>query len=196
MEAWLGGVGGLWLAAEHGAVLRSPESGEWGLYRSDYRADWKERVRQVLDHFVDRTPGSLVEEKEFSVVWHYRMADPEFGEWLANELVSTLEQMLAETELRAFRGQKIVEVKPMWANKGEVIGQLAGAAPEVDFCLAAGDDRTDEDLFARLPENAWTIHIGDRHTRAKYCLSNPHELRRLLTRFAAAEERTESRAAG
>ncbi|HZG50685.1 MAG TPA: bifunctional alpha,alpha-trehalose-phosphate synthase (UDP-forming)/trehalose-phosphatase, partial [Pyrinomonadaceae bacterium] len=195
LESWLGEIRGLWLAAEHGAIMRSPETMSWEVYRPTYTAEWKEQVFPVLEHFMDRTPGSLIEEKEFSLVWHYRMADPEFGEWLANELVSNLEQMLADTELRAYRGQKIVEVKPGWANKGEVLARLSESATDAEFCLAAGDDRTDEDLFARLPEDAWTIHIGDRRTRAKYCLSDSHELRRLLARFAAAG-RTESRAAG
>jgi trehalose 6-phosphate synthase/phosphatase len=195
LESWFGDVKGLWLAAEHGAILRSPETLQWEMYRPDYTNDWKEPVFPVLEHFVDRTPGSLIEEKEFSLVWHYRMADPEFGEWLANELVSNLEQMLADTELRAFRGQKIVEVKPGWANKGEVLARLTESVPKAEFCLAAGDDRTDEDLFARLPEDAWTIHVGDRRTRAKYCLSDSNELRQLLTRFANAA-RTEGRAAG
>jgi trehalose 6-phosphate synthase/phosphatase len=196
LENWFGAVKGLWLAAEHGAIMRSPETMRWEPFRPDYASDWKERVFPVLEHFMDRTPGSLIEEKEFSLVWHYRMADPEFGEWLANELVSNLEQMLAETELRAYRGQKIVEVKPGWANKGEVLARLSQSAPCTEFCLAAGDDRTDEDLFARLPENAWTIHIGDRHTRAKFCLANPRELRRLLTRFVEARHPAGSRAAG
>ena len=40
------------------------------------------------------------------------MAEPEFGEWLANELVSMLEAALAQTELRAFRGKKIIEESP------------------------------------------------------------------------------------
>jgi len=61
----------------------------------------------ILEHFVDRTPGSFVEEKKYALVWHHRLADPEFGGWLANELVSMLEAMLAETELRAFRGQRV-----------------------------------------------------------------------------------------
>jgi len=195
LESWFGEVKGLWLAAEHGAIMRSPETMRWELYRPNYTSNWKERVAPVLEHFMDRTPGSLIEEKEFSLVWHYRMADPEFGEWLANELVSNLEQMLADTELRAYRGQKTVEVKPGWANKGEVLARLSESAPRAEFCLAAGDDRTDEDLFARLPEEAWTIHIGDRRTRAKYSLADSHELRRLLTRLANAG-RTESRAAG
>jgi trehalose 6-phosphate synthase/phosphatase len=124
------------------------------------------------------------------------MSDPEFGEWLANELVSNLEQMLADTELRAFRGNKIVEVKPGWANKGEVLARLTEAAPRAGFCFAAGDDRTDEDLFARLAEDAWTVHIGDRRTRAKYCLSNAEELLQLLARFADAARVRESHAAG
>jgi trehalose 6-phosphate synthase/phosphatase len=194
LENWFGHVPGLWLAAEHGAIMRSPDTMRWELYHPSYTSEWKEQVFPVLEHFMDRTPGSLIEEKEFSIVWHYRMADPEFGEWLANELVANLEQMLADTELRAFRGNKIVEVKPGWANKGEVLARLTEAAPHAAFCLAAGDDRTDEDLFARLPVDAWTIHIGDRRTRAKYCLSNVEELRQLLARFAAAQ-RTESHAA-
>src|SRR5439155_18964638 len=60
----------------------------------------------ILEHFVDRTPGSFVEERKYALLWHNRTAEPEFGAWLANELVSMLEAMLAETELRAFRGEK------------------------------------------------------------------------------------------
>jgi trehalose 6-phosphate synthase/phosphatase len=189
LEAWLGHAKGLWIAAEHGAIIRSPHTGAWELYRTNYSDEWKQGVLPVLEHFVDRTPGSFIEEKEFSVVWHYRMSDPEFGEWLANELVANLEQMLAETELRAFRGQKSVEVKLVWANKGEVLARLGESSPvEPGFCLAAGDDRTDEDLFARLPADAWTVHIGTGRSRAQFCLSDPQELRQLLNGFAEAAQ--------
>ena len=34
-----------------------------------------------------------------------------------------LEGMLAETELRAYPGKKIIEVKPMWANKGSFVNE-------------------------------------------------------------------------
>jgi trehalose 6-phosphate synthase/phosphatase len=140
----------------------------------------------ILEHFVDRTPGSFVEEKKYGLVWHYRMAEPEFGEWLANELVSMLEAMLAETELRAFRGEKIVEVKPTWANKGEAIHRLLRNFPDPDFILAAGDDRTDEDLFERAPHNAWTVHIGPGPTRASYVVTDLQVLRGILEVLATA----------
>jgi trehalose 6-phosphate synthase/phosphatase len=184
LESWLGRVPRLWLAAEHGGAVRSPLTGAWETYRPNYEPEWKDGVRQVLEHYGDRTPGSLVEEKEFALVWHYRMSDPEFGEWLANELVATLELMLAETELRAYRGHKIVEVKPVWANKGEVLARLEASVPEADFVFAAGDDRTDEDLFDRLPETAWSVHVGVNRTRARHSLPSPEALRELLSALA------------
>jgi hypothetical protein len=65
------------------------------------------------------------------------MGEPEFGAWLANELVSMLEAMLAETELRAFPGEKIVEVKPVWAKEGEAFERLLTACSQPDLLFAA-----------------------------------------------------------
>jgi trehalose 6-phosphate synthase/phosphatase len=177
---WFGKVRGLWLVAEHGAEFKAPSEPAWQALRPQSTTEWKATVMPILEHFVDRTPGSFVEEKKQALVWHYRMAEPEFGEWLANELVSMLEAMLAETELRAFRGEKVIEVKPVWANKGEVLEHLLMAYSNPDFIFAAGDDRTDEDLFERLPEHAWTVHVGPGPTRASFVTTDFQSLRRLL----------------
>jgi trehalose 6-phosphate synthase/phosphatase len=115
------------------------------------------------------------------------MADPEFGEWLANELVAVLEDLLAETELRAVRGQKSVEVKLTWANKGEILAHLEAVGPPPDFRLAIGDDRTDEDLFERMPADAWTVHAGKGPSVARFRLPHPFAVRRFLEELAAAD---------
>jgi trehalose 6-phosphate synthase/phosphatase len=186
LERWFGQIPQLCLVAEHSAELRSASASTWEPLRPQASTDWKQTVMPILEHFVDRTPGSFVEEKKHALVWHYRMAEPEFGEWLANELVAMLEAMLAETELRAFRGEKIVEVKPVWANKGAAIERLLRdfAAPE--FILAAGDDRTDEDLFERAPANAWTVHIGPAATRAAFVVTDLQAFRGILELLATA----------
>jgi trehalose 6-phosphate synthase/phosphatase len=186
LARWFGKIPQLGLVAEHGAELKAPSAATWESLRPRAPADWKPTVMPILEHFVDRTPGSFVEEKKYALVWHYRMAEPEFGEWLANELVSMLEAMLAETELRAFRGEKIVEIKPVWANKGEAIDRLLRDFPRADFILAAGDDRTDEDLFERAPANAWTVHIGPAPTRAAFVVPDLLTLRGILESLAAA----------
>lgn len=189
IEGWFGDIRGLWLSAEHGALLRVPTSGAWGSLRPAAATEWKSRVVPVLEHFTDRTPGSFVEEKEHSLVWHYRMADPEFGDWIANELVATLEGMLASTELRASLGKKAVEVRPAWANKGSAISHIEELVAPVGFRMAIGDDVTDEDLFEQLPRETWTIHVGDGPTRARFRLEGPADALRSLERLLAGAPR-------
>jgi trehalose 6-phosphate synthase/phosphatase len=188
LERWFGGIAGLWLAAEHGAVVRPAGSAQWQAHRLAGTPEWKQHVRRVLEHFVDRATGSFIEEKDFSLVWHYRTAgDSDFAEWLSNEVLVTLERGLANTELRAVRGRKSIEVKLAWANKGEVLARLESVPQSPDFLLAAGDDRTDEDLFARLPPDpgrVWTVHVGDQASRARYRLRDSNGMLDLLNRLA------------
>src|SRR5581483_991536 len=183
LERWFGHLSKLGLAAEHGARWRVPGSAHWEGRSTD--GAWKQTVRPILQHFVDRTPGSFIEEKEFALVWHFRSIEPEFGDWLATELVAMLEGMLAETELRPYRGHKIVEVKPAWASKGSFVAELLREVTAPEFILGMGDDQTDEDLFAKLPEGAWSVYVGSKPSKARYSVANPASVRRVLRQFLA-----------
>ena len=178
LQHWLSEVPLLGLAAEHGARWRMPGSDAWEGRPAEI--EWKGPVRPILQHFVDRTPGSFIEEKEFALVWHFRTIEAEFGDWLATELVAMLEGMLAESELRAYRGNKIVEVKPIWANKGALATELLPRFVDAAFVMGIGDDRTDEDLFTHLPETAWSVRVGVGPSKARYSVTDISALRRLL----------------
>ncbi|MFH0751770.1 MAG: bifunctional alpha,alpha-trehalose-phosphate synthase (UDP-forming)/trehalose-phosphatase [Chloroflexota bacterium] len=180
LERWFGDLRGAWLAAEHGALLRGPDGGEWLPLRPGADVEWKARIRPVLDHFTARAPGSSVEEKEYALAWHFRQVEPEFGDWLANEVAATLDQQLAGTELAVLRGNKVIEVRFAWATKGEVAAWVRSAGSPPDFELALGDDRTDEDLFERLPAEAWTIRVGPGATRARFRVPGPRAALALL----------------
>ena len=188
LEAFFGHVPDPWLIAEHGGRVRSPRTREWEMARPRPDNEWKARVLPVLDHYIDRTPGSFLEEKELALVWHHRLADPEFGERLANELVATLDEMLADTELQAIRGNKTVEVRFAWANKGAVVDRLQSLRPDADFRLAIGDDRTDEDLFQRLRGEAWTVRVGEGTSSARYSVDSPGEVLAFLETLVSAAE--------
>ena len=181
IERWFGDIPNLGLAVEHGARYRYGGTTEWRAHSGD--SQWKSKVRPILDHFVDRMPGSFVEEKEYALVLNYRSAEAEFGDWLATELVSMLEGMLADTELRAYRGNMTVEVKPGWANKGEFVRALVASENAADFILAIGDDRTDENLFAQLPAGSWSVHVGDSPSSARYRVFDLRRVRELLARI-------------
>jgi trehalose 6-phosphate synthase/phosphatase len=188
LELWLGQVPRLGFAVEHGARWRLPGDTEWqGVCPP---AEWKAKIRPIFDHFVEQTPGSFIEEKECALVWHYRTAESEFGEWLATELVSMLEGMLAETELHVYRGQKVVEVRPIWANKGAVANEFLTEYADAEFILGIGDDRTDEDMFARLPAHAWSVHVGADSTKARYRVPDTSGVRELIYRLAEYKLKT------
>ncbi len=187
LEQWFGGLQGLWMAAEHGALLRPAGSIQWEPLRADHSRRWLERVRPVLQHFVERTPGSFIEEKEFSLVWHYRLSESRFSDWLAQELVAMLEDMLAETELRAIRGRKIVEVRPGWLHKGAVAKRFVEICGPAEFQMAVGDDRTDEDLFEALETASWTVHVGTGRSRARFALRGPADMVEILRQMTDPE---------
>ena len=192
LERWFGKVPGIWLAAEHGALLRGPRDDAWHPLRPGADLEWKERIRPVMKHFSDRAPGSLVEEKEYALAWHFRQVEPEFGDWLANEVAATLGQQLAGTELAVLRGNKVIEVRFAWATKGEVASRLRSLGEAPAFELALGDDRTDEDLFERLPPAAWTIRVGPGPTRARFRAPRPAAALALLASLAPPSSRRRS----
>ena len=168
LDGWFGGIAGLWIVAEHGILLRDPRSRSWRPLHAVVDASWKDGVCPTLELFADRLPGSFVEEKEYGLAWHYRLADPEFGTFLASELVALLNIQLVGTDLVVLSGRKVIEVRFGWATKGDAALAIRNWIPAPDFELAAGDDRTDEDLFGRLPDTAWTLHVGPAASRARY----------------------------
>ena len=52
--------------------------------------------------------------------------------------------------------------------------------PERDFILAVGDDTTDEDTFAVLPEDSYTVKVGFGDTNAKFHVNSFKDVRDLL----------------
>jgi trehalose 6-phosphate synthase/phosphatase len=184
LAVWFDGLPRLWLVAEHGALVRDPKTGTWRPLRPGADSAWKSAIRPILEAYADRAPGSFVEEKTFALAWHHRLADPEFGEWLANELVSLLDRQLAGTELVVLRGHKVVEVRLAWANKGQAVAQIRSLGPRPEVEVAIGDDRTDEDLFARLPKRAWTIRVGHGASRARHRVADHRAALALLAALA------------
>jgi trehalose 6-phosphate synthase/phosphatase len=164
------------LVAEHGAWIRD-DRGKWAT-TGDYNTDWKETIRPILERFKRRTPGALVEEKDFSLVWHYRRSDPELASVRVAELKETLYFLTANLKLDVAEGNKIVEVKNAGINKGHAA--MKWISEKWDFILAVGDDLTDEDLFRELPDFAYSIKVGLAPSRAKLRLKSQVEVRALL----------------
>jgi trehalose 6-phosphate synthase/phosphatase len=134
-----------------------------------------------LQLYTGMTPGSYIEEKTSSVVWHYRNSDPEFGTWKANQLVAELYEMLSNLPVEIHHGQKIVEVGSMQLNKGIVLQHFV-LLNKYDAVLCAGDDETDESMFRQTDDdNILSLKVGNADTSAKFRISGPKAFRAFLS---------------
>lgn len=179
LDEWLGHLK-LSLVAEHGAWIKEKGS-EWRTIEP-LRSDWKDTIRPVMHLYVDRTPGSFVEEKDFSLVWHYRRSDPELANLRVRELKDALQNLTGNREIGVYEGNKVLEVKNVGVHKGRA-ALLWLENRTVEFILAAGDDFTDEDLFANLPPMAYSFKVGHQISCARFSLDSPAQLRELLQKL-------------
>ncbi len=180
LERWFSGLD-LGLVAEHGVWIKEKGRG-WETIET-LTSDWKEEVHPILESWVDRTPGSFIEEKEFSLVWHYRKANPKLGELRARELMNNLSDITANLNLQVLEGNKVVELKNTDINKGRAALRWI-SRDKWDFILALGDDWTDEDTFKALSPTAWSIKVGFGASAARFRLSSPSKTIELLRKLA------------
>ncbi len=172
------------LIVEHGVWIRN--AGEDWQMIEPLDASWKSSIRSALEFYVDRTPGSFIEEKNYSLVWHYRKSDPELGMNRAIELKDELNSLVSNLNLEILEGNKVIEIKNHGINKGRAAQMVLHSSP-ADKIVAIGDDWTDEFLFSEIPDNAITIKVGMAKTVASYRVENVEEVRELLKRFITGE---------
>lgn len=179
LQEWLGHLQ-VDLIAEHGAWFKK----QWDEWRQlpGLTDQWKQDIYSILDTYTDRTPGSFIEEKSYSLVWHYRNAETGLGELRANELANTLRYFTTDKALQVLPGDKVIEIKSIEINKGKAA--LNWLQDQVfDFILAIGDDYTDEDIFKALPQETVTIKVGSQVSAARYYLRSHQDVRSFLRRL-------------
>ena len=180
LSKWFDRYGKLAFIAEHGVWNKNPDS-EWKM-TDQIDKEWMGIIKPVLQNFVDRTPRSFIEHKNYSLVWHYRDADPDMGQQRAWELKDDLKNYIANLNLEIMDGDKVIEIKNAGINKGKAALNKIGIV-KFDFILALGDDWTDEYTFNSLPESAYTIKVGTKTTAAKYYMNDVEDVRELLLKL-------------
>nr|WP_299389151.1 bifunctional alpha,alpha-trehalose-phosphate synthase (UDP-forming)/trehalose-phosphatase [Allomuricauda sp.] len=168
------------MIVEHGVWIST--DGEPFKMLENVKGEWMEKIKPVLESFVDRTPGSFIEEKNYSMAWHYRNTDPDFGEKRATELNTVLTSLIGNDGISVLNGNKVMEVKSSNVNKGRASVRMLGE-DDYDFVFAIGDDWTDEYMFQELPETAVTVKVGLKKTQARYFVENTKRVRELLQQF-------------
>ena len=181
-------VPGLWVIGNHGVETVDPDGTRHIDPAALAFAEPLARAADALAPLVAATPGTLLEDKRWSLSLHYRLAPA------AEPRLRTAAEHVARVEkLRLGEGSAVLEVRiPVEVDKGTAVLTLArrlGAAAPGAAVLFAGDDRTDEDAFRRLAPlpGAVTIRVGapEVATHARWRVDAPAAVHALLESLLA-----------
>lgn len=165
-------------AGNHGLEIE----GHGLFFREPTAESLRERLKEIsaqLKSNLNHLPGVQVEDKGITTSIHYRRVQEE----LRSHVERIVREKIQEEDAFVLReGKMIFEVYPRvdW-NKGKALRwitnelRLTNALP-----IYLGDDVTDEDAFAVLPQGI-TIRVGEHaKTNARYRLNGIAEVRKFL----------------
>lgn len=141
-------------------------------------------VRRLFHQLQQDHPGVFLEDKVFALALHYRMAPEARG-----PLLAALERdaaLLKSENISLLHGKSVVEARRAGIDKGVGVRTLA-AQPVFRGrrVLFGGDDTTDMDVFAMLPEIGGAgFSVGRHFPGVAHVFPSPRAVRQWLARLA------------
>ncbi len=184
---FLGGHENLEFVAEHGMWRKKAEHKDWQP-AMELDLSWKEEIRPVFRRYVNIMPNSYIEEKVYSLGWHYRpvqdaVAAAQAGRQLEAELKEYFRQAGREKEWVVTNDKMVVEINTAAVDKGTSASVIAGEG-SYDLILAMGDSSTDEFMFRALSDHQ-TVKVGTGVTAARHTVKDVAAVRSLLKNLVA-----------
>ena len=118
-----------------------------------------ERACDAVEARVGHVPGCLVERKGPTATVHYRRTPPDRVPAVRDAVEAAT---AGEADLRLVGARQAIEIRPSvdW-DKGAAMRRVVEDAPGGWAAVYAGDDATDEDVFAALGPDDVGVRVGD-----------------------------------
>ncbi|CAG8731953.1 11299_t:CDS:2, partial [Racocetra fulgida] len=215
LDGWFESTG-VGLSAEHGCFYKHPkclqekvnptlnherrvikkENNGW--YRLVKQVDpvLKKKVLHLFKHYVERSLGTSIEEKEIGIIWHNRCSNPEFGSRQTLDLQVNLMSHLARMPLNIILDDNILEIRSSLVDQSTVVRAIFKDLQVLQdyFVLCIGDEKPNEPVFSLLKENdefkslnCFTSTVGkkQKQTNATFYLEDIWDVRNLLEKLAS-----------
>jgi len=189
LDKWLGDLKEIGLCCEHGSFIRHINK-DWDSVGDSIVIEWRDPITNLMKYFMERTPGSSVEEKRTSIAWHYRNVDPQYSISQAQELMSHLKAISSKYAVDVLWGDKVIEARPSGVTKGGAVRKILTEHGEPDFIFCIGDDKTDEDMFTAVDKSCskyFTVAVKKKPTQAKFYI---HEQKDVISVLETLSEIT------
>jgi trehalose 6-phosphate synthase/phosphatase len=157
-------VSNLGLIGENGCFIKDAGSDKWSEMADASKInDWKESVKPIMTYYLERTPGSQIEERRCSLIFHYNDADDqEAATRQASDCASHVNDACEEQRVHAVPLEGSIVVEPVdWTKSTaakkvfETLQERLPADSPVDMMMVIGDGRDDEKVFR------WANTLGD-----------------------------------
>jgi len=145
------------LVAEHGGYYKNSKSA-WNTMFA-VSMNWIPQALAALQALVFQYEGSYVEQKTFSVAWHYRTIAERITESDRRQIIGALRAMPEYGQFVIYDGGFTVELRTPGIDKGSFVSRWVGGR-YFDFIMSIGDGQTDEDVFRILRDDAYSIKVG------------------------------------
>jgi trehalose 6-phosphate phosphatase len=161
----------------HGAEMRLASNGEAVLSRAP---PLHPRFREQLRAVAARHSGIIVEDKDYSVAFHYRLS-PKEGLALVHDVRRACHEW-NNPSIQLLSGKAVIEVKGRGFDKGTGVRELMTHAPFVGrIPIFVGDDITDEDAFRVVPEfKGMALSVGRKFPGVTGLFQSAAEVRQWL----------------
>ncbi|HCU25629.1 MAG TPA: trehalose-phosphatase, partial [Deltaproteobacteria bacterium] len=143
-------------------------------------------VRDFFQSLADAYPGTMLEDKLYSLALHYRLA-PDARPAL-DAAVKAQQSLLAAEKVVVRSGKAVIDVKRLGIDKGTGVRALMREPPFLGRApVFGGDDTTDADVFRILPElGGHGFSVGKAFEGAAYEFPSPRDVRQWLANLAEA----------
>lgn len=183
-------VPNLGLIAENGCFIKNAGATTWVEIADHNRVTaWKDSVRGVLQYYLERTPGSEIEDRNCSLIFHYKDAeDYANAERQASDWTGHINESCEEQRVHATQLDDCVVVESIdWTKETattQVYKDMTRFVQEsnktpIDFLMVVGDGREDEKVFKWANnlrdqdgvKEVATVSLGNRNTEASSTLT-------------------------
>jgi trehalose 6-phosphate synthase/phosphatase len=174
------------VAAEHGAFIQLRDEKFWHApYGLDEFYLIEPDIIRLLERYTRHVPGTCIERKQFSIAWDYQRANAALAGAQARDLSAAIAQLLEHTLFGIYHQHKILEIRPLIANKGYAMEQVLHhreCQPE-HLLMTIGDDESDEEMYKLRKQQNIAIHVGAPNLFANFHLTSPNDIRQLLKKI-------------
>jgi trehalose-phosphatase len=175
--------GELYIAGFHGLEIHAP--GETFLHpEASAAAATMHAIAESVRPRLAALPGVFVENKDFSIVLHYREAEPAVRVAAQSFFMDAARGEIDAGRLRLLPGACVIELLPAigW-HKGSALEWIRERIERLHgptFTMYIGDDVTDEDAFRAVGPGGMTIGASERVASAEFRVDGPADVERLL----------------